>query len=228
MWLVRAPNSHTWVPVFLAGADDARACLREWLHADGRCAAAGASGPGSGTAPRLEAAPGARLLPSRPRPGRPRAPDWPSHTSPLDRRTPAAASAPTASPAGCGSWSTCSAATSTSACGEPPPPAPLPLGLATGPGGRSRLSAARLATHAPAPPCRPRCPRSFRPLKPQYPDAASDAAAKTRLYDFPLNADLGGGGLCRAVELPSGRLVCEYPVVNAAMADLYCLLLPRL
>jgi len=60
---------------------------------------------------------------------------------------------------------------------------------------------------------------SFRRVKPPYSTAADDRASKLRLYDFPLNTELTG--VCRAVELPSGRQVNEYPVVNAHMAEVF-------
>jgi hypothetical protein len=60
---------------------------------------------------------------------------------------------------------------------------------------------------------------SFRPAKPQFSCPAADAASKLRLFDFPLNSELSG--VCRAVELPSGRQVCEYPVVDIKMAELF-------
>ncbi|GBF94993.1 hypothetical protein Rsub_07494 [Raphidocelis subcapitata] len=60
----------------------------------------------------------------------------------------------------------------------------------------------------------------FRPVKPGCSNAAEDLISKLRLLDFPLNSEITG--LCRAIELPSGRQVCEYPVVNAHMADVFC------
>jgi hypothetical protein len=65
----------------------------------------------------------------------------------------------------------------------------------------------------------PLAPRSFRPVKPGG-NVAEDLISKLRLVDFPLNNEITG--LCRAIELPSGRQVCEHPVVNAHMADVFC------
>ena len=205
VWLVRAPRARGWAAVYLGASDDLRATLAGELHADGRFARAHSSvGVWVGTRLHLR--------------------EGMSRCS----RGASCAAKQTLPPTNCFSAG---------------PPCVL----------RRRQWNVHPSFGPPSEPRRLRAMvdmqrRNFdvsirwRPAKaPPFASAAADAAAKLRLFDFPLNGSGGGGGGgahlgagtggatggggggggLRAVELPSGRLVAEHPVVNFALSEAY-------
>ncbi|KAF6250578.1 hypothetical protein COO60DRAFT_1646501 [Scenedesmus sp. NREL 46B-D3] len=59
----------------------------------------------------------------------------------------------------------------------------------------------------------------FRPAKARCGSLDADLRAKLACYDFPLNDKDNGG--CRAIELPNGWPVNEYPIICGGMNELY-------